>query len=273
MNVKAWGTRGSIAISNADSIEAGGNTTCFEVMSKCLPEGMRLMIDAGTGFVPAGHYYLSEIGSKQLRYLMFFTHYHYDHILGLTLAPPTFIEQLPMILYGPRDTGDGPKETINKLFDRPRFPIDDKKIIHKMTFKSLDDFDVHTIAIHPKGGIKTFKLDIFNTIINKGTQLPLIGGNYSLNECLLIKMVKTNHGNATCISYRFEERPTGKVFVLCTDHEDMVGIPMELRRHFQDADLLIMDAQYSDEKYNDPVFCTAGFGLVTPFGCVKQAVV
>ena len=102
MKIKAWGTRGSIAISNAASIKTGGNTTCFEIDSVCLPAGTHLMLDAGTGLVPAGLTYMPEIG-KGLNYVIMFTHWHYDHIMGMTLAPPTFIDTVPMTIYGPVD--------------------------------------------------------------------------------------------------------------------------------------------------------------------------
>lgn len=269
MKVKVWGARGSISISNRESINAGGNTTCYEVISDCLPAGTKLMIDSGTGFVPAGWRYLSEIG-QGLNYVLLYTHYHWDHILGLTLAPPTFIDQIPMVLYGPRDEGYGPREVIQYIFKRPFFPVDAKRITYKMKFHALEDFDVHVMVVHPKGGFAVFNLDRYNMLINSGKQLPIGGKKYEISECMIIRMAKANHGNATCISYRFEEMPTGKVFVFCTDHEDSVGVSLDLRRHFDQADLLIIDAQYDHVKYINQ---TTGFGHGTPFGVVKQGVV
>jgi len=96
MAVKAWGTRGSIAVSNRQSVFTGGNTTCFEVMSPCFPSTTKVMLDVGTGFVPTGHHYLLEMGNG-LQYAIFLTHPHWDHILGMTLAPPTFIDIIPIL--------------------------------------------------------------------------------------------------------------------------------------------------------------------------------
>ena len=269
MRIKIWGTRGSIAIANPESVKAGGNTTCYEIMSQCLPQGIKLMIDAGTGFVPAGWRYLPEMG-RGLKYVIFCTHWHYDHIMGLTLAPPTFIDQIPMDIYGPRDEGIGPKEMINHLFKRPFFPVDAKRVSHKMNLISLEDFDVHVIAIHPKGGFSILSLDVFHVQIGENDQLSINQNTYPLEECMIVRMAKTNHGNANCISYRFEEMPTGKTFVFCTDHEDVAAVSADLRSHISGADLIIMDAQYDDERYMTK---TAGFGHGTPFGCVKQGVI
>lgn len=271
MRVKAWGTRGSIAISNPESVKAGGNTTCFEVMSACLPPRVKLMIDAGTGFVPAGVKYLSELASGEgLTYHLLFTHWHWDHILGLTLTPPVFIEKVDLVLYGPKDNEKGPKEMVHHLFQRPFFPVDAKRVSHKMRFQPLDDFDVHVIVVHPEGGFTTFNLDRFITLLSKGNQLPIGKGRFSIDECLVIRMSPTHHANATTISYRFEERPTGKVFVFATDHEDTVGIPADLRAHLSEADLLVIDGQYNLQKYLSQ---TSGFGHGTPRGVVEHAIV
>jgi ribonuclease BN (tRNA processing enzyme) len=81
-------------------------------------------------------------------------------------------------------------------------------------------------------------------------------------------MQPANHGNAKCISYRFEEMSTGKVFVFCTDHEDEVGIPADFSRHLSNADLVIMDAQYDQKRYMTK---TARYGHGTPHGVMKQA--
>jgi ribonuclease BN (tRNA processing enzyme) len=93
------------------------------------------------------------------------------------------------------------------------------------------------------------------------------GSKFPLHECIVIKMVYTNHPERT-VTYRLEERATGKVFVFLTDHENMAAIPLALRRHLQDADLLVMDSQYLPKTYED---FTAGFGHGTPNYCVDTA--
>jgi ribonuclease BN (tRNA processing enzyme) len=80
-------------------------------------------------------------------------------------------------------------------------------------------------------------------------------------------MYKTAHPEYT-VSYRFEERPTGKVFVFLTDHENTDGFPNNLLHHLRGADLLVQDGQYSDEVYRAR---TSGFGHGTPEYCVKLA--
>jgi ribonuclease BN (tRNA processing enzyme) len=61
---------------------------------------------------------------------------------------------------------------------------------------------------------------------------------------------------------------THRVFVFLTDHENTDGIPVDLLRHLQNADLLIEDAQYADSVYRTR---TAGFGHATPEYCALLA--
>jgi ribonuclease BN (tRNA processing enzyme) len=198
-----------------------------------------------------------------------FSHYHWDHILGLTLSPPTFIDCIPMTMYGPVDSGTGPKDVVDYIFSRPFFPVDSSRIRSKMSFKAMPDFDVSVIAIHPEGGFRLMTRDIYLKMLKKG-QISFQGGkqHHSSAECLVITMQPTNHSNSRCISYRFEENPTGKVFVFCTDHEDEAALATDFKQHMSGADLLVIDAQYNKDKYEQQ---TARFGHGTPGGVVKLA--
>ena len=46
MNVRFWGTRGSLASPGAETARYGGNTACVEVRGR---DGTLLVLDAGTG--------------------------------------------------------------------------------------------------------------------------------------------------------------------------------------------------------------------------------
>ncbi|MCO4781599.1 MAG: hypothetical protein KC646_04695 [Candidatus Cloacimonetes bacterium] len=268
MKIKSWGCRGSIAINNPNSKIYGGNTTCFEVISDCLPSGTKLMFDAGTGFVPAGRHYLSE-SSNDLNYVILFTHYHWDHVLGLTLSPPTFIDHIPMSFYGPKDGESGLNEMMRHLFQRPYFPVDAQKLLHKMSFTTFTNYDVEVVIVHPEGGFTNINYNDYKKILDGNQQLLIDQKNYNINECMVITMTKTNHGNSTCISYRVEELPTSKTFVLLTDHEDTAGISMDIKNHLKNVDLAIIDGQYDDYKYQTQ---TANFGHGTPGGLIKLAI-
>lgn len=268
LTVSTFGTRGSQAVSNSESVQMGGNTTSLRVESPCLPEGMALVIDAGTGFPPMAGSIAADgiVGSSEQgdghendQVVILFTHWHYDHILGLTTAiPVTFNKKLPVHLIGPVDNGVGPKQMMQDLFRAPYFPATYKKVASHFSFSSLEEPSTYVILIHPKGGLKIMALDEFERLERKGGErMPFAAKSYHpLSECLVIRMLKTEHPQMT-ISYRFDEMPTGKSFVFMTDNESMDGIPQAYKVHTRGADLMIIDVQYPQGLY---YAFTAGFG-------------
>ena len=60
MKVTTYGTRGSTPIARADAIRFGGNTTCLRIKSECLPPGMALAVDSGSGYMPLSNDLLKE---------------------------------------------------------------------------------------------------------------------------------------------------------------------------------------------------------------------
>jgi ribonuclease BN (tRNA processing enzyme) len=90
---------------------------------------------------------------------------------------------------------------------------------------------------------------------------------FALDECLVIRMHRSNHPERT-ISYRFEERPSNLTFAFATDHENQDGLPTRFITHLRDADLLVMDSQYTRETYEQR---TAGWGHGTPDHCARVA--
>ncbi|MFP4498554.1 MAG: MBL fold metallo-hydrolase [Vulcanimicrobiota bacterium] len=265
MVIKFFGTRGSIPVSGPEKNKFGGNTTSLMIESDSLPRGVRLVIDTGSGFVPLSYESLHQ-GIK--KFIILYTHYHYDHTIGLTLAPVTFIKSIEIKAYGPQELGVGPGKMMEMLFKPPFFPVDFKELKSHFKFKGIEFPNSMVMIIHRDGGTKVFTMDQFENFENNGAMIPFNKGcKYKLEDCLVIKMHRSNHPERT-ISYRIEERKTGKVFVFLTDHENQDGIPQNFLSHINQADLLVMDAQYDRERYDK---MTAGFGHGTPDYCVKTA--
>ncbi|MBC8239842.1 MAG: MBL fold metallo-hydrolase [Alphaproteobacteria bacterium] len=82
--VRFWGVRGSISISDSNSVRYGGNTSCLEI--RC---GEQLLIfDAGSGFRYLGNELLKTAGTIDAQ--IFLSHTHYDHICGIPFFKPFF---------------------------------------------------------------------------------------------------------------------------------------------------------------------------------------
>jgi ribonuclease BN (tRNA processing enzyme) len=200
--------------------------------------------------------------------MILYTHYHYDHTIGVTMAPVTYFKDVKMVVYGPEEHSVGPSKMLEDLLKPPYFPVDFKEVSSHILCKGIDFPNSRMFLIHPRGGAKYFTMDQIENIEKDGKMVSFDRGmKYNLDECLVIKMYKSNHPERT-ISYRFEEKPTGKVFVFLTDHENQDGMPWRLKHHIKEADLLVMDAQYDRKKYDDGM---AGFGHGTPDYCVRIA--
>lgn len=263
MRVTFYGTRGSVPIANKESVETGGNTTCLRIESQCLPDGMWLVVDAGSGFVPlCGAALKGGVKSVQL----LFTHYHWDHTQGLPLGPLTFIKPIPITCWGPVDEKLGSKSVLVNTMQRPYFPVDFAEVASHFQFRDIEHPNTQVILIHPKGGVKQMPVDQFEAF--DGKPLPFKSGKFPKSECLVIRMMRSYHPEMT-ITYRFEEGPTGKSFVFMTDHENQDATPIATKNFLNGADLLVMDSQYTRDKYTNQ---TAGYGHGTPDYCVRVAV-
>jgi phosphoribosyl 1,2-cyclic phosphodiesterase len=75
MRIKMWGVRGSIPSPGPDTVEFGGNTSCYEVRAG----GALVILDGGTGLRMLGQDLLKQM---PIEAWMFFSHVHWDHIQG-----------------------------------------------------------------------------------------------------------------------------------------------------------------------------------------------
>ncbi|MDK1493764.1 MBL fold metallo-hydrolase [Sinorhizobium sp. 7-81] len=115
--VRFWGVRGSLPVSGEQFLRYGGNTPCIEV--RCGTEV--LIFDAGSGLREAG---LALMAEGVAEYDVFFTHTHYDHIIGLPYFKPIYrcssaVRFWSGHLHGTMST----QEMINDFMRPPWFPV------------------------------------------------------------------------------------------------------------------------------------------------------
>ncbi len=211
MNVTFWGTRGSLATPGSDTIRYGGNTSCVEVRGA---GGELLVLDAGTGIRALGE----SVARETQRVDILLTHLHMDHIQGLGFFEPLFWPDLEVHLWGPSSTTLGLHARLSRYLSPPLFPIRLRDLPCRLK--------LHDVVAEPRFQI----------------------GEVSIRTGLVC------HPGPT-VGYRIQER--GASLCYLPDHEPSLGVdalPKNTRwiPGFDLAagvDLLIHDAQYTDEEY------------------------
>jgi phosphoribosyl 1,2-cyclic phosphodiesterase len=206
IRVKLWGTRGSLPVSGPEFREFGGNTICIEV--RC---GDRvLLIDAGSGLFPAGSALRAE-GQADLE--LFFTHCHYDHIVGLPFFGPLYCQGNTLTVSSGHMADDmTTSEMISQYMRKPFFPIGPDMCCARIETHDFRAGDVLT----PHPGI-------------------------------VMRTAMLNHpGGST--GYRIEWAGRAVAVITDTEHEPDTLDPAVLGL-IQDADLMLYDATFTDEEF------------------------
>jgi phosphoribosyl 1,2-cyclic phosphodiesterase len=210
MKVTLWGTRGSVAAPGRETARYGGNTSCVEVVGK---DGTRLVLDAGTGIRALG---LALPGDLR-RVDVLLGHLHLDHIQGLGFFLPLFNPRMEVHIWGPASATLDLRSRLMRYLSAPLFPVPLRDLPCKLILHEVPS---------AKTRVGVFEIDS-TSICHPG---PTVG-------------------------YRITA-PEGVVAYL-SDHEPALGerrlrLPAEWTSGqvlAQEADLLIHDAQYTDEEY------------------------
>src|SRR5579864_6869341 len=89
LRVKFWGVRGTIPTPRRENLGFGGNTACVQVEISEEPDPI-VILDAGTGIRRLGLELVERSHGRPLDIHLFFSHFHWDHVLGLPLFAPLY---------------------------------------------------------------------------------------------------------------------------------------------------------------------------------------
>ncbi len=130
LEVKIWGTRGSLAAPYADRMEFGGNTSCVSAQW----DKETVIFDCGTG--------LHALGEELLRLQerdvhIFVGHVHLDHICALPFFPLLFERDWKIHIYG-QPVGDPTfRETLGRIIVPPFWPITMDQVAAEIVWHDL----------------------------------------------------------------------------------------------------------------------------------------
>ena len=143
--LKLWGVRGSIPVPGPATLRYGGNTSCLEVRA----EGEIIVLDAGSGIRALGNELEREFNSKPIRITLLSTHAHWDHIQGLPFFLPAYNEKNSLRLLGYKGVGGGFGAILSRQMAVPFFPVRLRDLPCELAIEELTamDFSIGKVRV------------------------------------------------------------------------------------------------------------------------------
>lgn len=160
MRLFIGGCRGSQPATGAAFDEFGGDTTSLLLIGS---RGERLVLDAGTGMRSvARELAKTEPGAVTI----LFSHYHLDHMAGLTMNPLFYRPDWSFKFVGPTFADGGVRNAVTRLLAPPYWPVPWERMSAKFEFGEFAEDDIQIeglrvhgcVAPHP-GGSLSYRID------------------------------------------------------------------------------------------------------------------
>jgi phosphoribosyl 1,2-cyclic phosphodiesterase len=183
----------------------------------------RLIFDGGTGLRMLGQ---SLLGEKAIAARLLFTHSHWDHIQGFPFFTPAFIRGNQFKIYAvPSPNGATMKQRLHDQMLHPNFPVPLQIMQANLEFYDLE-----------------------------------IGETLEFGEVTIETRPLNHPGEA--VGYRVNWRGLAAAYITDTEHfpDHLDDNVLWLARQ---VDVLIIDATYTDEEYNNPKQSKVGWGHST----------
>ena len=174
----------------------------------------RLVFDAGSGLRMLGLHLAQQKAKADID--LFLSHCHIDHLIGLPFFTPAFEEGSRLRLWaGNVAAAGGVKAAVHKMMSYPLFPIEIEMAKGELAFNDFKAGDV----LSPREGV-------------------------------IVRTAPLNHPGGAA-GYRVEY--SGRAVAYVTDTELNSSDDAALLALVKDADLLIIDATYTDAELKDHV--------------------
>jgi ribonuclease BN (tRNA processing enzyme) len=196
--------------------------------------GFTLILDAGTGIIPLGRDLIrrAKENGKPIEAVLLFSHLHHDHTQGFPFFSPAFLPSSRLHLLGPDFMNSSPKVTLDTIMTSPQFPINLSELNAWLSFGTLREPDMLLIG-ESVGGVA----------LGRACEED----SHNDPDLVKVRVLRSYAHPNGILHYRIEWR--GKSLVYATDTEGYVNGDQRLSKFAHDTNLLIHDAQYTDEHY------------------------
>ncbi|CCI15430.1 Similar to tr/Q4BZ42/Q4BZ42_CROWT Beta-lactamase-like [Microcystis aeruginosa PCC 9806] len=191
----------------------------------------RLIFDGGTGLRLLGQSLMAE---SPMKAHLFFSHSHWDHIQGFPFFIPAFIRGNTFKIYAvPSPNGVTMEQRLQDQMSHPNFPVPLQIMRADLEFYNLE----------------------MGETLNYGD--------------VSVETRPLNHPGEA-VGYRVNWQGLSAAYITDTEHfpdrldDNILALAWQ-------ADVMIIDATYTDEEYNDPKYSKVGWGHSTWQQAVKIA--
>ena len=156
MRVTFHGVRGSVPWAVPQAAAHGCNTACIEVVDEA--RGQVLVLDGGSGIVGV------RPAASAAHVAVLFTHYHWDHLLGLPFFAPLYDPRCPLTMHAPA-IASYDAAWLDILFGAPFYPLHYASLPNRPVpclvaagRLAIPGFDVAALPLHHPGGALAYRV-------------------------------------------------------------------------------------------------------------------
>ena len=161
MQIRFWGTRGSIPSPGSATVRYGGNTPCVELRTA---SDWLVILDAGTGMRELGRSLLQRANGAGIRGDIFLTHAHWDHIQGIPFFAPIFQPGNHFTIWGSKTLETSIDRVVRDQMSPVVFPVTFEELAATIDFCEIADerrkgngFEVAAFPVRHPGGALAYR--------------------------------------------------------------------------------------------------------------------
>jgi phosphoribosyl 1,2-cyclic phosphodiesterase/CheY-like chemotaxis protein len=229
--LKFWGVRGGIPVPGPTTIGYGGNTTCVELRT----DGQIIVLDAGSGIRELGLALQKEFGNAPIKLTLLLTHTHWDHIQGLPFFLPAYKSKNSIRVLGYEGARAGLGTILAAQMEVPFFPVSWRDLPSTIKVRELKtmEFSVGSVRVRAKQ-LNHPGVCVGYRLATRDGSIAFLPDNEPFEPLKLRLAARNGTSPEKALAQAVVERS-------------------KLVEFLHEADVLIIDCQYTDDKYEEHV--------------------